>query len=250
MLRIIKSVISLSKDELIDIEPRHFFTRQLSEGEIMYLAKTLGACWKYDYEAAARGKVGMHAILKCGAHSDIFFNAKIFLDYENIREIIAHQLADKYRAQPSAERPDWVLGIPDGAKKLGENVARLLKSRPAVMVKEGDRMTLKSRICSFESVFVVEDLCTRGTGLTEAVREVRLKQPRALMLWYELAVVNREGLGYVNVSDIHEFTVVSLARLNAHEWPADKCPLCQAGSESIKPKATDENWRLLTASQF
>ena len=97
---------------------------------------------------------------------------------------------------------------------------------------------------------MVEDLGTRGTGLKEAVREVLIKQPRALVLWHELAVVDRGGSGRVNISDVHEFTVVSLARLRANNWLPDDCPLCHAGSKPIKPKVTSENWQTLIRSQL
>ena len=250
MMGIVKSIIGLSKEELVNCLDPRCFTRKLAGEEIIYLAKAFDACWEYDYQAAVKGKIGRHAILKYGSHSDIFFNSKIFLSNDNIREIIARQLVSQYYSGLSAERPDWVVGIPDGAAELGKDVARILKSRPAVMTKENGLMKLESRIGAYESVLMVEDLCTRGTGLKEAVREVLIKQPRALMLWHELAVVDRGGLGHVNISDVHEFTVVSLAQLRANDWPPDDCPLCHAGSKPIKPKVTDENWQLLIRSQL
>jgi len=250
MLKRAESIMGLSKENLIRCLDPRYFTRKLSGEEIIYLAKAFDACWEYDYRAAAKGKIGRHAVLKFGSHSDIFFNSKIFLANDDIREIIARQLVSQYYSGLLAERPDWVLGIPDGAKDLGKDVARILKSRPAVMTKENGQMKLESRIGAYESVLMVEDLCTRGTGLKEAVREVLTKQPRALVLWHELAVVDRGGLGHVNISDVHEFTVVSLAQLRANDWPPDDCPLCHAGSKPIKPKVTDENWQLLIRSQL
>src|SRR3989344_5514254 len=189
MLRRAKSIMGLSKKDLASLDPQ-CFARKLVGEEIIYLAKAFDACWEYDYRAAANGKIGRHAILKCGSHSDIFFNSKIFLANDDIREIIARQLVSQYYSGLLAERPDWVLGIPDGAKDLGKDVARILKSRPAVMTKENGQMKLESRIGAYESMLMVEDLCTRGTGLKEAVREVLTKQPRALVLWHELAVVD------------------------------------------------------------
>ena len=250
MMGTVKSIIGLSKEKLAECLDPQSFTRKLSGEEIIYLAKTFDACWEYDYQAAANGKIGRHAVLKCGSHSDIFFNSKIFLSNDNVREIVARQLVMRYRLQPSAERPDWVVGIPDGAKELGKDVARILKSRLAVMTKENGQMKLESRISPYASVLMVEDLCTQGTGLKDAVREVLAKQPRALVLWHELAVVDRGGLGHVNISDVHEFTVVSLAQLKVNDWPPDYCPLCHAGSKPIKPKTTDENWQLLIRSQL
>ena len=165
MLKRAESIMGLSKENLIRCLDPRYFTRKLSGEEIIYLAKAFDACWEYDYQAAVKGKIGRHAILKYGSHSDIFFNSKIFLANDNIREIITRQLVMRYRLQPSAERPDWVVGIPDGAAELGKDVARILKSRPAVMTKENGLMKLESRIGAYESVLMVEDLCTRGTGL-------------------------------------------------------------------------------------
>jgi len=250
MMGMVKSIIGLSKEKLVKCLDPLRFTRELSGEEVIYLAKAFDACWEYDYQATAKGKIGMHAVLKCGSHSDIFFNSKIFLSNDNIREIIARQLVSKYYSGLLAERPDWVVGIPDGAKDLGRDVARILMSRLAIMTKENGRMKLESRISPYASVLMVEDLCTQGTGLKDAVREVLAKQPRALVLWHELAVVDRGGLGHVNISDVYEFTVVSLAQLKVNDWPPDYCPLCHAGSKPIKPKTTDENWQLLIRSQL
>src|SRR3989344_6823462 len=158
MMRTVKNIIGLSKEKLAECLDPQSFTRKLSGEEIIYLAKTFDACWEYDYQAAANGKIGRHAVLKCGSHSDIFFNSKIFLSNDNIREIIARQLVSKYYSGLLVERPDWVVGIPDGAKDLGRDVARILMSRLAIMTKENGRMKLESRISPYASVLMVEDL--------------------------------------------------------------------------------------------
>lgn len=250
VIKRLKKIIGFSKESLINLNSGDFQRRLMADKEILYMAETFGACWRYDYQAAAEGRVGMHAILKCGAHSDIFFNAKIFLSRPNVMEIVSFQLALKYCLHPSYTRPDWVLGIPDGAKKLGEDLARCFKAKPAEMEKENGKLILKSRIRPLESVLIAEDLCTRGTGLAEAAREILAKQPRARLIRQELAVINRGGSNYIKIDDVREFGIISLARLKANDWPADNCPLCRVGSEPIKPKATDENWNLITNSQI
>ena len=121
-------IIGMPKDALLGLCPdslkRPGSIQLLTEEEVVYIAETLGAFWKYDYEAAKCGKVGLHAELKSLLHSDGFFISRILLEQPNIRTIMADQQVMRFN-QLGIPRPDWVAGIPDGATELGKDLARI-----------------------------------------------------------------------------------------------------------------------------
>jgi hypothetical protein len=83
--------MNMKREELLRLDPENV-DRLLTPLEVVYIAWTLGAFWKYDYEAARQGKVGMHAVLKSERHSNGFFISKVLLEPKNILNIMAHQI--------------------------------------------------------------------------------------------------------------------------------------------------------------
>lgn len=68
----------------------------------------------------------------------------------------------------------------------------------------------------------------------------------------ELVLINRGGLEQIDFSDMGSpmtFKVISLVEHRINDWDQTECPLCKIGSKRIKPKVTEENWRLITTSQ-
>ncbi|MDO8424668.1 MAG: hypothetical protein Q7S70_01885 [bacterium] len=251
-------IIGMTRDQLLGIHPASLKrpgdgVRLLTELEVVYIAQTLGAFWRYDYVAAKIGRVGLHAELKSGLHSDGFFISRILLESPNIRLIIADQQALRFR-QLALPHPDWVAGIPDGATDLGKDVADLFGANLALMKKEDGRISTVSQIPDGETLLLVEDFCTRGTGYIETVLDILAKQPKVRVLPYELVIINRGGLDSIKVSigNGAEFVakVVPVVNYRVNDWKPEECPLCKMGSKAIKPKATDENWRLITTSQL
>jgi len=241
-------IIGMSKEELLNLAPNNI-DWLLTEEEIVYIAKTLNSYWEYDYEAARQGRVGKHAELKSLRHSDGFFVSKILLEPQNIRTIIANQLVLRFN-QLEIPKPDWIAGIPEGATKLGQDVANLMGVRNAEMKKEDSRIKMVSSIAADETLLLVEDFCTRGTGFSEAILDIVSKQPRAKVIPYELVIINRGGLAQIEVSEVGTFKIVAVATHRVNDWDPAECPLCKAGSVAIKPKATEENWLDITTSQL
>lgn len=245
-------IIGMTKEELLGLSPdtlkRPSENRLLIGQEFVYIAQTLGAFWSFDYEAAKRGKIGMHAILKSKLHSDGFFVSRILLQYQNIKTIMADQQVMRF-LQLGIPKPDWIAGIPDGATELGKEVAHSLGTRRAEMEKNEGKIALVSSIPADESLLLVEDFCTRGTGFTEAVLDIWSKQPRVRILPLELVLLNRGGLKEIVIKDKLTAQVVAVVNHRVKDWTPLECPLCKMGSEPIEPKATDENWRLITSSQ-
>lgn len=222
----------------------------LSSKEIMHMIKTSNAFWGYDYTAADAGNPGMHAILKSEQHSDGFFISRILLEPDNIRMIIAAQIVRKiFEKITVTEIPDFIVGVPDGATNLGRDIAKILGTNIANMQKIDGKILLTTNIAAKKSVLIIEDFCTRGTGFKETVTAIRDAQPRVRILPYSPVIINRGGLATIEAEG-DKFEILPILEQRIQDWDPSDCPLCARGSEAIKPKLTDENWRLITTSQM
>lgn len=245
------NILKMGKEELLSLD-QNKINCSLFPNEVVHIAKVLGAFWTYDYESAEDGRVGMHALLKSGLHSDGFFISRILLAPENIRWIISTQMSMRIREvlPMRADTPAWIVGVPDGATRIGEDISRILGSRNADMRKTDGRISLVTQIGPDESILLVEDFCTRGTGFTEAVGVVKGSQPNARILPFNPVIINRGGLEQVSIKEFGSFKVLPVVEWKVKDWEPSECPLCKMGSTPIKPKATDENWYAITTSQL
>ena len=241
------NILEMGRDDILKLKS-DTVDRPLTAHEVVHIAKTLGAVWSYDYEAAKQGREGMHALLKSGRHSDGIFVSKILLAHNNILQLVARQMATVLRRLEVF--PDYVVGVPDGATKLGEAIAHALGTSILPMKKVEGRMLLKTRPLQNKTILIVEDFCTRGTGFIEAVLAVAKVQPYASFSPWDPVIINRGGLSSISVPVMGEFTILPLVERRVNDWDPNECPLCQMGSVPIKPKATDENWKAITASQL
>jgi len=240
-------ILGMSREELLGLSHQDVGRHFLTSYEIIYIAKILGAFWQYNYEAAKQGRVGMHALLKSGQHSDGFFVSRILLEPENIREIIAHQMVMRIE-EAEVPIPDYVAGIPKGATELGFEISKIMGTEHARMEKIGGRIRLTQQINPNNSILLIEDFCTRGTGFAEGVMAVKEVQPDACIFPYDPVIINRGGLERVSTA-YGDFRVLPVVEMRIQDWDHEHCPLCESGSRAIKPKETDENWAALTSSQ-
>ncbi|MDP3685408.1 MAG: hypothetical protein Q8R32_01085 [bacterium] len=241
-------ILRMTKEKLLALTVETTPWPLTAEG-VVHIATTLGAFWVYDYAAAEQGRVGAHALLKSGLHSDGFFDSRILLAPENIRRILSHQIVMRLW-EAHIPTPDYVAGVPDGATALGSDIADILGVREAHMEKVDGRIVLKSKIPSGATVLLAEDFCTRGTGFVEAVRAIALKQPFAKILPVDPVIINRGGLKEILVEEVGTFTVLPIAEWRIQDWDPKDCPPCALGSTAIKPKASPENWGALVTSQL
>lgn len=242
------NILQLDKKTILQLQPDDI-DRLLSAEEIVYMAKALDAFWAYDYVAAENGQAGKHALLKSGLHSDGFFISRIFLASPNMLEIIAHQLVMHYE-NLGIQKPDWLVGIPDGATTLGAKVATIMGVKLAEMQKVDGRIMLTSDIPSGDSLLLVEDFCTQATGFTEAVLDITQYNPLIDIFRYELLIINRGGLKQIIVPEVGIFKIIAAAEYRINDWDENACPLCWTyGSDPIKPKESDENWDKINSSQ-
>ena len=243
------NILGMDLNAILGLEEKEI-RRYLTPDEVVHISKTLGAFWTYDYHAADQdGKVGYHARLKAGLCSDAFFVSKILLKPLNIRRIMAGQIA--MRVLDKLSTPvHHVIGVPDGATDLGLGVALFVGTHLAAMEKVDGNMKLLSTIFEDEYVLLIEDFCTRGTGFTEAARLVKAQQPKCNLVPFNPVIINRGGLDSVHVEELGDFKVLPVVDWRVNDWSPEECPLCKMGSTPIKPKATDENWELITHSQL
>ena len=242
------NIVELTKNEILQLRPSDIKTILLAE-EIVHMAKTLDSYWAYDYVAAEDGRPGEHALLKSGLHSDGFFISRIFLEYDNIRRIIADQLV-RHVYILGVPEPDFVVGIPDGATKLGEDVAAIMGVRLAQMQKVDGKIIFTSDIPSGSSLLLAEDFCTKGTGFHEAVLDIVESNSAIDILLYELLIINRGNLKEIVVPGVGAFKIIAAAEYKVNNWDEDSCQLClNYNSKPIKPKATDANWEEINNSQ-
>ncbi|MFW5885320.1 MAG: hypothetical protein ACOCUF_03790 [Patescibacteria group bacterium] len=241
------SLESFSKEELLAINPFQV-TQVLQPQEIIHIAKALDAFWRYDYQAAEEGRAGYHARLRSGKHSDGFFSSYAMLEYPQILTLIANQM--KMKILSCCPEPDYFAGIPEGATKLGEKIAELMEIRKAKLKKVNGKIELLSPIPAGKTLMLGEDFCTTGSGIKEAVKNITQKQPDLNFLYVVPVIIDRGGIKNLDTEETGMFSILPLARYEINSWPEHQCPLCKKyGSISIKPKATDENWRLITTGQ-
>lgn len=237
----------MSREELLGLDHQDIGHQFLTSYEVLHIAMVLRGFWQYDYEAKEKGIPGMHALLKSGQHSDGFFVSRILLEPENIREIIAHQMVMKIE-EAEVPIPDYVAGIPKGATELGLEVATIMGVEHARMEKIGGRIKLTQCINPGDSILLVEDFCTRGTGFAEGVAAIKEATPGASILPYDPVIINRGVLEKVS-TEFGDFRILPIAEMKIQNWDPESCPLCKAGSVAIKPKETDENWVAINNSQ-
>ncbi len=246
------NLLGMSREELLLLDPLDFADQLLSAEEVIHVAEALDAFWRYNYAAAKQGKPGKHALLKSGLHSDGFLISKILLKPDNIRLIMAYQLKLRFE-DLNILKPDWLVGIPDGATALAENLGRIMGVKAAALQKVEGRITVITPFEPGERLLVIEDFCTRGTGFKETVALINSKQPEAEILPFEMVIVNRGGLKEIEVEGVGTFAVVPVADYRIKEWEPDpeKCELCRDyGSVAIKPKVDEASWRDITTSQL
>lgn len=244
------NILEMKKEGLLSLYPEDI-DFMLSDEEVFHIFVTLGYAWFYDYEAAKAGRVGLHALLKSLRCSDGFVNAKDCLEkYANIRAIFAKQIAMKI--DNLGIKPDYVVGVPTAASKLGNEVADIVGAGKVAMTKdENGNIKLNTTIEAGKSILIIDDVCTKGTGFSEAVREIKQwhRHLGVEILPYDFVIVSRGGLSAV-VVDGDRYEVVAVAQRRINDWAREECPLHGTGSKAIKPKTTDENWQRITTAQL
>jgi orotate phosphoribosyltransferase len=115
-----------------------------------------------------------------------------------------------------------------------------------MVINQNDLQAMKSG----DKVLIIEDLCSFGTGVSEAIRLIKQSSPSSVVLPRMLYIFNRGDVTHLDLGDIGTYLVDPLTSHKIKTWEPTGCDLCNnLGSEAIKPKSPTENWQALMDSQ-
>ncbi len=166
-----------------------------------------------------------HFLLTSGLHSEKYLQCAKVLQWPQHAESCAKALALHF----AAKKPDFVISPAIGGIVIGQEVGRVLGCRAMFAEREEGALRLRRgfTIQPGERGIVVEDVITTGSSTMETVEVVRSLGGRVVVA---LSVVDRSG-GQAKLDVTH----FSLWNLSIPTYSAEACPLCQAGSQPIKP---------------
>jgi orotate phosphoribosyltransferase len=209
--------------------------------------KRIGALWIHGGDPKRP-----HALLTSGKHSNGFVNTSKILEHpllldEACSDLVTEVFADRLGI---TSPPTVVVGSAMGAVTIAHAVAvhlhrffgygtnegsRVVKSMfTEPYTKRGSkRMGLKRfELTRNDRVLAVEDVLTTG-GTTKKTIEA-IQETGAKVFSFVGVLVNRSGK-----LSLGGRAVLELVREKLPVWSAKDCPLCQEGSNAVRPK---ENW--------
>jgi orotate phosphoribosyltransferase len=166
-----------------------------------------------------------HFRLTSGLHSDVYLQSALVLQYPEHAAALGGALAAPFRE----EGVQTVLAPAIGGILVAHEVARALGVRALFTEREGGVMRLRRgfALAAGERCLVVEDVITTGGSTREVVQCVQDLGGTVVGVG---SLIDRSG-------GAAAFTVkrAALATVSATTWPPDACPLCEAGSQAVKP---------------
>jgi orotate phosphoribosyltransferase len=166
-----------------------------------------------------------HFLLTSGLHSGGYVQSAKALQYPQHAETLGSWIADSFQDTTV----DVVISPAVGGIVIGQEVARALRVRAIFGEREGGVMTLRRgfEVAAGERVLVVEDVTTTGGSVREIMQVVQERQGRIVGVG---AILNRSP-GQIDLGvPLH-----ALALLQIQNYQPDTCPLCQQGSQPVKP---------------
>jgi len=166
-----------------------------------------------------------HFMLTSGLHSGGYVQSAKALQYPQHAETLGGWIADSFHGTTV----DVVISPAVGGIVIGQEVARALRVRAIFGEREGGVMTLRRgfEVASGERVLVVEDVTTTGGSVREIMQVAQERQGRIVGVG---AILNRSA-GQIDLGvPLH-----ALALLQIQNYQPDTCPLCQQGSQPVKP---------------
>jgi len=193
-----------------------------------------GAIWLHDGFSQSP-----HALLTSGLHSDGYVNCTHVVQRPAlVRGILTAHDGLQPHLPSGDDKPDWVVGSAMGAITFAFAAAEQLGAKAGYTEKSKGEMKL-SRFVLQDGVrvLVVEDVISTGGSTLKTIEALR-RTGSVRILPYVICLVNRSGKDHLG-----EFEIRSLLTPSIHSWEPDECPLCQKGSQALRPK---ENWKELT----
>jgi orotate phosphoribosyltransferase len=156
-----------------------------------------------------------HFRLTSGRHSDVYVQKARVLERPESAMVLAREIASWY------PRIDVVVAPAVGAIALGFAVALEAKARSIFAEREEGRMRLRRGfgLDPNERVLVVEDVITTGGSAREVFALVSDSGAAPLGV---AALIDRS-------TDVPDFPLRALLRIEASSWEPERCPLCEQG---------------------
>ncbi len=182
--------------------------------EVRELLRATGALWEG------------HFLLSSGLHSSRYIQCARLLQYPWHAEAVGRALAEKVRDLGV----DVVVGPALGGILVAHELGRALGVRALFAEREGGKLALRRGffIEQGERVLLAEDVVTTGGSTLETAEVVAACGGTVVAA---ACIVDRRGPEAKNLP----FPLFSLLRLELETYPAEGCPLCQAGVPLEKP---------------
>jgi orotate phosphoribosyltransferase len=186
-----------------------------------------------------------HALLASGKHSDGYINLNAVLQSPELCKILAEKLIEKLKEKGiTKEKVNIVVSSSYAAIVLGYEVARQLSVDFVFTEKEGEAQKWSGRfeILPGSQILQVEDLITTLSTTQKVKTAILEKNPNVKFLEINgktvvATIVHRPD--HLPI-EYPAYQVIALLEKEIHNWDPNECPLCQKGSEALKPK---QNWQ-------
>lgn len=166
-----------------------------------------------------------HFLLTSGLHSGKYLQCARVLQWPAHAERLAQAIAERF----IQNLPDVILSPAIGGITIGYEVGRALQSRAIFAEREDGKLRLRRgfAIHPGEKVLVVEDVITTGGSTRETMEVAHACGGRVIAA---ASIVDRSG-GNANLGVAY----YSLWTLTVPTYRPENCPLCQQGSQPVKP---------------
>jgi orotate phosphoribosyltransferase len=166
-----------------------------------------------------------HFRLTSGLHSDVYLQSALVLQHPEDAAALGEALAAAFRA----DGVQTVLAPAIGGILVAHEVARALGTRALFTERESGAMRLRRgfTLTAGERCLVVEDVITTGGSTREVVHCV--EEQGGVVVGVGSLIDRSGGAAAFPVKR------VALATVSATTYPPESCPLCQRGSQAVKP---------------
>lgn len=178
-----------------------------------------------EHEALLSG----HFLLTSGLHSSRYLQCALVLQHPPVAAKLCQALAAKAQADGRVGPIDLVVAPALGGVIVAHEVARALGVRALFTERQEGAMTLRRgfRIKPQERALVVEDVVTTGGSTRDVMAVVRQHGGTIVGAG---SLIDRSG-GAVDLG----VPRYALAVLAVPTYQPEACPLCETGSQAIKP---------------
>ena len=166
-----------------------------------------------------------HFILSSGRHSPKYLQCALALQYPADAARFGRAIAEHF-----LEQGIETVGSPAiGGLVIGYAVAEALNVRFIWTERQDGVMTVRRgfRVREGERILVVEDVITTGGSTRECIAALRKEGANVVAA---ASIIDRSG-GTADVG----VPRISLAGIDVPSYKPEECPLCEQGTEAVKP---------------